>query len=267
MRPLLLALARTLIVLWVIQPAWAQAPRCEQASAPQRVALLELYTSEGCDSCPVADDYVRTLYQHGFSAETVVPLALHVDYWDDIGWKDRFASPIFTQRQYWLSAAAHQKTVYTPEVFLDGREVRDWHGAALAQAVRAIHAQASPVAITLSGEARTSDELVVTARASGQGHRAAGALSLFFAVYENGLVSQIGAGENRGMTLQHGFVVRQWATPVVFDARGEAEIRWHQTLPQDARAQNVGFVAFVQNTRTGEVIQAVALAACPVREH
>ncbi|HTD03031.1 DUF1223 domain-containing protein, partial [Undibacterium sp.] len=76
---------------------------CSKASPAHTVALLELYTSEGCDSCPPADRFVSALYKtSGLTMDQVVPISLHVDYWDYIGWKDVFAKPLFTQRQRWL---------------------------------------------------------------------------------------------------------------------------------------------------------------------
>ena len=80
----------------------AAAPACRAVSGPQATAVLELYTSEGCNSCPPADKWVSSLPGSGFTADKVIPLAFHVDYWDYIGWKDVYASPIFTERQRWL---------------------------------------------------------------------------------------------------------------------------------------------------------------------
>lgn len=108
--------------------AAASAQTCSKQSPPHTVALLELYTSEGCSSCPPADKFVSNLRNAGLPAEQVVPLALHVDYWDYIGWKDLFASHAYTQRQRWLSGLANTRTIYTPEIFVAGREVRDWIG-------------------------------------------------------------------------------------------------------------------------------------------
>src|SRR5438132_13969858 len=75
------------------------------ASAPawQRVVLVELFTSQGCSSCPPADAFVRDLPALGFGRDKVVPLTFHVDYWDDLGWKDPFATPAFTDRQRWYA--------------------------------------------------------------------------------------------------------------------------------------------------------------------
>lgn len=103
------------------------AGECSAQSGPQRIALLELYSSEGCSSCPPADKWVSNLEKRGWGPDKVIPLALHVDYWDYIGWKDRFASPAFTTRQQTQAALARSTLVYTPQLTLNGRDYRSWH--------------------------------------------------------------------------------------------------------------------------------------------
>jgi hypothetical protein len=207
---------------------------------------------------------VRGLYHSGLTPDEVVPLSLHVDYWDSLGWRDRFASPEFTQRQYWLSAAAHERTVYTPELFLAGREDRDWRDRGFPDLVHSINARAARARIALSQLSAPAGTVAVNARASVAASDKGAPLQLFFAVYENELVSEVKAGENNGSTLRHGFVVRQWSAPVALDAQGNAVLNWQHRLPQDAQADHLGFVAFVENTQTGEVLQALSLPACSV---
>lgn len=238
---------------------------CSVRSPAHTVALLELYTSEGCDSCPPADAFVRGLYGAGFSADQVVPLSLHVDYWDSLGWRDRFARAEFTQRQYWLAATARERSVYTPEVFLAGREDRDWRSGDFAASVRAVNARPARAQVELTEVPAPAGSVAVEARASvGTADRGA-PLQLFFAVYESELVSDVKSGENRGASLHHGFVVRQWGSPVAIDSQGGAALSWHQPLPAGARPEHTGFVAFVENTETGEVLQALLLPDCGAR--
>lgn len=239
----------------------AEGPLCEKHSPAHTVALLELYTSEGCDSCPPADAFVRGLYGSGFSAEEVVPLALHVDYWDSLGWKDRFASAQFTQRQYWLTKS-QTSGVYTPEIFLAGREARDWRGGNFKQTVRSINAQPARVALELSQWPAGPGRLAIKASAVALPGLRSAPLGLYLALYENDLTSDVKAGENRGATLRHSFVVRQWQKPLALDENGNATTTWDQKLPADLQPGNIGVVAFVGNTSTGEVLQALALPAC-----
>jgi len=95
----------------------------------RRVVLVELFTSEGCSSCPAADVFVRELPALGFGRDKVVPLTFHVDYWDRLGWKDRFAGPDFTARQEWYARSTKLRSpngeaglhgLYTPQLVVDG---------------------------------------------------------------------------------------------------------------------------------------------------
>jgi hypothetical protein len=106
---------------------------CFKQSPAHTVALLELYTSEGCDSCPPANEWLGAQSKQ-FSVDQLVPIALHVDYWDYIGWKDRFASPAFGQRHRATVNANGGRKVYTPQLFVGNQEARDWRqSGALAQ--------------------------------------------------------------------------------------------------------------------------------------
>src|ERR1700756_542350 len=118
-----LSFLAALITAPMLTPATvAFAETCSKQSPAHTVALLELYTSEGCSSCPPADHAVSGL-QKAVNADLVVPLALHVDYWYDIGWTDRFAKPDHTQRQRLLADASGSGAVYTPEMFVGGQEL------------------------------------------------------------------------------------------------------------------------------------------------
>lgn len=104
----------------------AQAQNLTLQSSSKQVTLLELYTSEGCSSCPRADRWISTLKQHPQLWRSVVPVAFHVDYWDYIGWPDRFASPTFSQRQRNHAGNWTRASVYTPGLVQNGEEWRGW---------------------------------------------------------------------------------------------------------------------------------------------
>src|SRR5471030_1350375 len=112
---------------------------CDVRSGPKTAALVELYTSEGCSSCPPADQQLRRLQQVLDPAAEVIPLALHVGYWDYIGWKDPYAQAPFGERQSWLVRANQRNTVYTPQFFVSGSEVRSWQ-VGLRDSVRQLNA-------------------------------------------------------------------------------------------------------------------------------
>ena len=104
----------------------AHAASCEKQSATTRIPLVELYTSEGCSSCPVADRWLSELAPEIVSADEMVALAFHVDYWDRLGWKDRFASPAYTERQKTNSKVNGSAFVFTPQIVLAGRNYEKW---------------------------------------------------------------------------------------------------------------------------------------------
>ena len=105
-----------LAILLSIHALSAAAASCKAQSGDRTVALVELYTSEGCSSCPPADRWLSGLSGRGFTPDRVVPLSLHVDYWDYIGWKDPYAKREFSQRQRKLSQLQRMALVYTPQV-------------------------------------------------------------------------------------------------------------------------------------------------------
>ena len=228
---------------------------CTATSGPGTAALVELYTSEGCSSCPPADRWLSTL--KGGAPDRLVPLALHVDYWDYIGWRDPFASAVFSARQRELAAVHRARVVYTPQVMLAGKDYRGWSSRGFADAVAAVNAAPARARITLALDPAGG---ALRATASVPGRRDREDAALYVARYESGLSNRINAGENRGKTLNHDFVAREWWGPLALDAAGDAAFE----RPLEARPLGRGGIAaFVQNRRTGEVLQALALAADP----
>jgi hypothetical protein len=115
-----------LVLMMFMSSPLVNAAQCQASSGPQRVALLELYTSEGCSSCPPADRWLSGIASQGFGAERVIPLTLHVDYWDHIGWKDRFANPAFSARQRDLVRGEGGRTVYTRSIVCQPAPILNW---------------------------------------------------------------------------------------------------------------------------------------------
>jgi hypothetical protein len=252
--------AVALVFLAAISLAHAAPRECTAKSGPGTAALVELYTSEGCNSCPPADDWLRKLPTTGLTPERVVPLALHVDYWDYIGWKDPFANPGFSARQREIAGINRARVVYTPQVVLSGRDYRGWSSASgFTDAVKAINKTPARAEIALALRPQASGSFELRATVNGAPTEVRADAALYLAVYENGLSNRVTAGENRGVTLRHDFVVREWWGPIALDGSGKTEVQ----RPINARGVgNGGVAAFVQNRRTGEVLQALALPAC-----
>ena len=232
--------------------AFAQTPSraadaCMAKSARAVAPVVELYTSEGCNSCPPADKWLSKLK----TDPNVVALAFHVDYWDRLGWKDRFASATFTDRQAAQQASNGARFSYTPQVVVDGQDRKDWGSLATPIATR----PAAPVDVVL---ARDGDRVTATVAASAHSPKR---LAAYWAVTEQGHVTAVKAGENQGVTLHHDFVVRDyrtvpaWATSaetpqtIVFQPAGRSDA---------AHPREVNLV--IVDAETGRPVQAVKIS-------
>ncbi len=229
---------------------------CDVRTGPNTAALVELYTSEGCSSCPPADQLLSRLQKDLGSSAQVVPLSLHVGYWDSLGWTDRFAQERFARRQAWLVRVHGQRTVYTPQFFVAGTEPPP-RRTSLADTVQRLNTTPATAAIRLRGA--LSADGILTLDANATANAVDDDTALYLAITENGLQSRVRAGENRGAILAHDHVVREWLGP--FPLRdGAIQVRREIRLASDWRRERLELVAFVQNERTGAVLQA---AACP----
>jgi hypothetical protein len=229
---------------------------CDARSGPKTAALVELYTSEGCSSCPPADRQLSRLRQVLDPVAEVVPLALHVDYWDYIGWKDAYAQGAFGERQSWLVRANRRKMVYTPQLFIGGTELRSWRGT-LRDKVSQLNAQPAAAAIRIQASLAPSGALTLNAEA----HAGAGPAAMYLALAESGLASNVTRGENSGATLAHDHVVREWIGPVRLVA-GNVRVQREIVLPAAWNRQRLEVVAFVQDERSGGVLQALGAQHC-----
>jgi len=179
-----------------------------------------------------------------------VALEFHVDYWDALGWRDRFASARYTARQQAFAARTHGAGVYTPQVVLDGREWRDWYRHPEVPAV------SSKAAMTLRVERGTPLHVHVDTTVNDAAD--ASAYANYVALIEDGLSSQVRAGENRGTLLRHDHVVRAFVGPL---AQADTEL----PMPNDVAWSNATVVAFAQRARDGDIAQVVMLPLAQCR--
>ena len=170
-------------------------------SAATQANLIELYTSEGCSSCPPADRWMSGLKDHPALWHQLVPVAFHVDYWDYIGWKDRFAQPGFTDRQRRYAREKGLPTVYTPALMSNGNEWRNFSWRAPTAA-----STGSPGSLLVEVSA---DELQISFEPTGS--LASDKLTVSAALLGFGLSSQVRSGENAGRELNHDFVALEVA--------------------------------------------------------
>lgn len=183
------------VAIFTSQGAAAIDPAVEFSSGAQQVTVIELFTSEGCSSCPPADRWFSRLKQDPGLWREFVPLAFHVDYWDYIGWRDRFAAPEYAARQREYARTGGVSTVYTPGFVVNGKEWRGWF--------RKHPRPASSVNVGVL-DSRFSDG-TATIRFTPAANQ--GAYVGHAALLGADLVTEVRAGENRGRELQHDFVV------------------------------------------------------------
>lgn len=240
----------------------AVAGQCSAQSGARTAVLVELYTSEGCDSCPPADRWLSSLQSQGYTPDKVVPLALHVDYWDYIGWKDPYAKREFATRQRRQAELKRAKIIYTPQVVLQGQDFRRWGTGDFAAAVAKMNGQPprAKIGLTLDAVGRTSVDVTLNAELLSSADRKDSAV--YLAAFENKLTSQVSAGENKGKTLPHDYVVREWVGPIEFGDQLKVSAKRALPLLPNADPRQSGVAAFVQNRSTGDVLQALMLPAC-----
>ena len=219
------------------------------------LTVVELFTSQGCSSCPPADAYLGELAQQ----KSILALSIHVDYWDYIGWNDRFAQPAFSQRQRAAAARNSASFVYTPQFVFDGRDFRNpWAAGRLSEKLQSFNNRSAPLKMSLQHS--TSAETVrVSLKIS---NTAAQSAHVYLALFENGLHSAVKAGENAGKKLYHDYVVRE-LTDAGMVASGKTLTRQFVIdLPSNSDPRRLGLAAFAEDPVSGAIMQAMAVALC-----
>ena len=227
--------------------ALAQQNQCSVTSGANITPVVELYTSEGCSSCPPADKWASTLKGMSASGEAVVQ-AFHVGYWDYIGWVDRFAAPSYTNRQRDIAAKNNLRSIYTPQAVLDGKDWPRWGGKPEAK-------ETAKAAISLKQLGIDQFEASVTPLPALQ----AGNWSAYWTVTEHGHNSKVSSGENKGEYLKHDFVVRQYTQAGEYkagDTRPQ-KLSFRSIAPTPGHPRQVNLVVF--DTKSGKTLQAVSL--------
>ncbi len=231
-------------LLLQVQNVSADAVTFESSAA--QVGLLELYTSEGCSSCPPADEWLSLLKEHPGVWSEFIPIALHVDYWDYIGWEDRFASPSYAQRQRQYAKEQSLRAVYTPGFVYNGAEWRKWYTS------RKVSFPDGDAPGVLRLEVDGGKAKINFAPTQDQGKK----LQVNVALLGFDLETRVRAGENRGKKLPHDFVVLGMMQKNV--SRSEGGYSTTVTLPSPAQETGqYGVVAWVNAPGAQPPIQAV----------
>jgi hypothetical protein len=229
-------------------PAFAGDP-IVVSSGDKQTAVVELYTSEGCSSCPSADRWLSRLIEVPKDELDVLALAFHVDYWDYLGWKDRFSSAAYTSRQRELGANNLQQTIYTPEFFVNGMEARGTSN--ILDKIRQANQQPSPLDLKLS-VSRDKTSLVLELQSPGD-RDTIGQIHHRYLVYENNLSTDVKRGENSGEILKHEQVVRYMSKA----RRLREQNQYRIEIDPGWQAKNIGVAVLVTSPGDRHYLQAL----------
>ena len=215
-------------------------------SSETQTSLLELYTSEGCSSCPPAEKWLTSLKPSSGLWKDFVPVAFHVDYWDYLGWRDPWSAKTFTERQHTYAGTWRSDSVYTPCFVLNGKEWRAWQRS---QSVPVSTAKPGVLRVT-STDLKNWDVTFTPAVASDETYEAHAALLV------SGLASDVKAGENKGRRLEHDFVVT-WVKRYSLKSDGnKTQGRFALELPNVDRPKSTALAVWITRPGTQEPLQA-----------
>ncbi|MBC7926666.1 MAG: DUF1223 domain-containing protein [Bryobacteraceae bacterium] len=226
-------------------PAALLASRTAENRVP---VLVELFTSEGCSSCPPADELlIRLVKEQSVPGAEVIALGQHVDYWNRLGWADPFSAPTFTQRQKWYADGFQGSGSYTPQMVVDGQT--EFVGSDSTRATRAIvQATKTPKLpadlALLDGTATFSIDA-----SSWNGHA-----DVVLAVVENNLQTTVKRGENGGRVLHHASVVRSWTPVGGLDGGSKFTLKKAVELRREWKAPDLRVVLFAQDSRSRRIV-------------
>ncbi len=245
MKKAFLVLALVMCVLCSLPRAWAQNP-----------VVVELFTSEGCSSCPPADALLVQLSKGPHSGADLILLGEHVDYWNYIGWTDRFSSAEFSQRQSDYAKRLHLASVYTPQMVIDGQVQLVGNDAGeVRRNIALAAAKPKPARVALHWDAKTRLHIAVQTPTTDRP-------LVLLAVTEDGLTTAVGTGENGGRTLHHAAVVRQLKDlGTVTNGTFDTSVDVTQHAGWNTSALKVAVL--VQDPASGKILGAAAIAYQP----
>lgn len=241
------------ILLCLVNTGQAQTADDQQ---PVGVAIVELFTSQGCSSCPPADVVLRKLdtvaQERGLAVHC---LSFHVDYWNRLGWEDPYSSPIYSQRQRAYAVARQSRRVYTPQMIVNGSTEFNGSNQVKAQAAISKSLAEKPTAkIELDIESDAAAELVTV------GYRTEGELAsrlLHIALVQPSAANSVPRGENAGRDLSHANVVRAFKSMGLSESDGSVQLR----VPSDMSLANAKIIAYIQDPKTLAIVGATSSPA------
>jgi len=250
-------------MIWIgfllLLPSLVLAQTWQAENNDQQIAVLELFTSEGCGLCPAADRWVHQLPKQGIGDKELIVLAFHIDYLNEAkGWIDRFANVKFSDRQRQLAQLNLYQTVYTPEFVISGEIIHNWEKH-VKEVVKAVNSYEPEVKINLSVTEQEEDIWSIDSHVQVQGSENREHAVLYLAVTENDITSKVNGGDNRGATFYHQNLVREWLGPFSLDKQGETDLNTILRVDHEWNLDKLSVVAVVQNLDDGFVLQGLKL--------
>jgi hypothetical protein len=248
------------VSLIAVSTARSQPGGARVADGKPHTVVMELFTSQGCSSCPPAEELLTRLGSEQFPGARVIPLAFHVDYWNSLGWTDPFSSALWSARQNDYARSLHNDQVYTPQLVMNGtaqmvgsdeRRVRKQiesdlsHGDQGTVRFDRVVIDGSTIRADLHGRVEHSLD----------GH----GTNVMVALYENNTATAVQRGENAGRRLANDYIVRSLVTAFPRTTTG-ADFRGSVTIPMrpDWKRDNLGLAAFIQDSRSLAIYAASA---------
>lgn len=222
--------------------------------------LVELFTSQGCSSCPSAEKVISTWGLSAFKKGEIIPLAFHVDYWNDLGWVDPYSSPEFTDRQRTYASVFRNASIYTPQMIVSGQS--EFVGSNLRKAkveVRRLRSLPTAAFIQIEPEWKDKDLLVViSAGSNASSGRFGKKTRVMLALFENDLHMSVRRGENAGKTHKGNFIVRRFMDLGAFKPSSSSMFKEEVLIPWDPswKREGCGLAAFLQDRQTMKVYAA-----------
>lgn len=249
---------KELFCLFCLLPTLLVAQTWQAQSADTQMAVLELFTSEGCGLCPAADRWVTALPDQGVTDQQLIVLGFHIDYLNDKkGWIDRFASPLFSDRQRQLARLNLYQSVYTPEFVISGEIIHNWERHAK-DVIKAVNGFAPEARISLD-VAEEDNQLRLKTAVNVEGDENRQYSVLYLAVTEDDITSKVSGGDNAGMTFHHQHLVRKWLGPFDLASKGETAVTTDIIVDEHWNRNKLKIVALVQNLNDGFVLQGLSL--------
>lgn len=226
-------------------------------AAAMQPVVVELFTSEGCSSCPPADALLGELSRQRIAGDAeLIVLGEHVEYWNSPSWTDRFSSPIYTERQGDYVRQLHLATAYTPQMVIDGHlQTVGSDTAAVQRLIAEASSATKPAEVSLRFDA--SGRLQVGVEDSSQGHN-----RVLLAVTENALTTAVKGGENGGRVLKHSAVVREMRTLGKI-SNGKFETTLNLPAQSDWKKPDLRAIVLVQNPSSGLILGAASIPYPP----